>query len=103
MFLNNQKLNIVLENVAEDTITVLHILKYKKNTYKLFCDTKKASGTIGVNVNFCISKLTDSGWVVVADIKDLCLENVNVNEENEVNLKRIEKAFEKFTEFAKKL
>ena len=94
------KVNRVLFESNDDNIKILEIYRNSKGTFKLFCDVKRAEGTMGINTNFCISMLTSSGWVVVADMNDLDLNKVSLKEEKEVTLEKIETGFSKFRSFA---
>lgn len=103
MFFNKEGTVRVLLLNDEQNVKVLDIFKHGKNTYKLFCDVKKASNTMGINNNYCISKLTDAGWVIIADINDLHIQNVALANDRDETLKQIDVAFEVFKSFAKQL
>ena len=94
------KIDRVLFESNDDNTKILEVYRNKKGTFKLFCDVKRSEGTMGINTNFCISMLTSSGWVVIADMNDLDLSKVSLKEEKEVTLEKIETAFSKFRSFA---
>lgn len=99
MFSKQKTIRVVFES-NDDNTRVLDIYKNKKGTFKLFCDVKKASATIGINTNFCISYLSTSGWVVIADQNDLGLPKVSTDDDSKTSMKKITDGFSKFTELA---
>jgi len=103
MFFSKQSTTKILQEVSDDNVRVLEIYKNKVGTFKLFCDVKKADGTIGNNNNFSISMLTDNGFVIVADNNDIGIPKVRLSDSTEEALNKITDAFEIFKSFADKL
>jgi hypothetical protein len=103
IFTSKPKTNNVLSENVNDNVRLLDIYKNKVGTFKLFCDVKKADGTIGHNNNFAISILTSNGFVVVADNNDLGIPKIKLSETPEEALRQINEAFEIFKNFANNL
>lgn len=97
MIFKKKKTTRIYEVVEENT-KVLDIYKNSKGTFSLFCDVKKANGTVGTNQNFAISMLTDNGFVLIADNNMLNISNIATTDSSAIN--KINTAFETFKEFA---
>jgi hypothetical protein len=99
---NKKPIRILVEQDVENT-RVLDIYKNKKGTFKLYCDVKKASGTIGVNTNYSLSFLGATGWVIIADNNDLGIPKIDLLENAKVTIQLIDEGFAKFIELADKV
>ncbi len=98
MFFSNKR--SIIKKVSKENIKYIEIYKKGGHVFQLFCDAQKASGTRGLNVNYCVSMLTANGYVPVADDKLLDLPEVKFEEgkEEEV-IAKIEKGFEEFRSY----
>lgn len=99
MFTKRKTHRVIFE--SSDTNTrILDIYKNKKGTFKLFCDVKRSSATIGINTNYCISHLSMTGWTVIADQNDLGLPKLSIEDGSKEVVEKIEAGFAKFIELA---
>lgn len=98
MFFNKKSQRI--ENISKDNIIIVEIYKKGKNTFKLFCDVKKSSGSIALNTNYCVEMLTQNGFFLLADNRQLCIPELSTDSSQAENLESIEAGFNKFKTFA---
>lgn len=95
-----KKTKNVLTNVTENNIKVIEIYKKGGRTFQLNADVKKSQGTIANNTNYCISLLTENGFVMLIDNRGLDIPEIKLELGNEENLKLIEAGFKQFKEYA---
>ena len=100
MFFKSKTNHNVLNNVTDTNIKVIEIYKKGNKTFQLYCDVKKSQGTIANNTNYCISLLTDNGFVKLMDNRDLDIPEVKLEFGNDKNLEMISDGFIKFKEYA---
>lgn len=90
----------VLKNITDSNIKIIEIYKKGGKTFQLYCDVKKSSGTIANNTNYCISLLTDNGFVMLIDNRGLDIPEVKLELGNDELLKMIEDGFIEFKKYA---
>ncbi len=98
-----KKRKTMMWNKKNGDVKRLELYHTRTKTFQLFCDVKKASGTIGMNNNYCLSMLTVNGFVPVIDNRTLGIPDVKVDTDWIELMKAIEIAFEKFIVFADNL
>jgi hypothetical protein len=89
-----------IETITDDNIIITEIYKKSGRTFQLFCDSVKSKGTIGNNINFCLKMLTDSGFALIIDNKQMQIAEPNMADGKEAVLKQIQVGFDLFKEFA---
>ena len=89
-----------MEFITESNIKIIEIFKLKGKTFQLYCDVKKSQGTIANNTNYCISLLTDNGFVMLIDNRGLDIPEVKLELGNDKNLEMIEAGFSAFKKYA---
>ena len=90
----------VLKNITETNVKVIEIYKKGGKTFQLYCDVKKSQGTISNNTNYCISLLTDNGFVMLIDNRGLDIPEVKIEMSKEDLQKFIEDGFAEFKKYA---
>ena len=90
----------VLKNVGADNVKIIEIYKKGSKTFQLYCDVKKSSGTIANNTNYCISLLTDNGFVILIDNRGLDIPEVKMDIEKDELIQMIEDGFSEFKKYA---
>lgn len=100
MFFKSSTNHNVLKSVTENNIKVVEIYKKGNKTFQFYCDVKKSQGTINNNTNYCISLLTDNGFVKLMDNRDLDIPEVKLEFGNDKNLEMIESGFLEFKKYA---
>lgn len=100
MFFKSSKNHNILKNVNESNIKVIEIYKKSGKTFQFYCDVKKSQGTIANNTNYCVSLLTDNGFVKLMDNRDLDIPEVKLEFGNDKNLEMIELGFAEFKKYA---
>lgn len=100
MFLKSKTNKDVLKNINENNVKIIEIYKTNNRLFQLYCDVKKSQGTIANNTNYCISLLTDNGFVKLMDNRDLDIPEVKLEMGNEVLENMIYEGFKKFKEYA---
>lgn len=88
-----------IENISDTNAIIIEIYKKGGNTYQLFCDAQKSSGTMGDNINYCLKLLTDNGFVMIIDNKQMTIPNINMDNDMDDIVESINQGFEKFKEF----
>lgn len=89
-----------IEHIGPDNIVIIEIYKTGSKTFKLFCDVKKASGTIGVNKHYCLEMLTQNGFSLLADNRQLCICEIDMKRSQTQTVKQIEDGFATFKSLA---
>jgi hypothetical protein len=85
----------------DDALKVIEIYKKGGKTFRLFCETTKAAGTMGENFNYCVSLLTQNGFVVIADNRMLDIPEVDSKKmSKEEVLSKVHAGFEEFKRYA---
>ena len=90
----------VLKNITDSNVKVIEIYKKGGKTFQLYCDVKKSQGTIANNTNYCISLLTDNGFVMLIDNRGLDIPEVKMEMSKEDLQKSIEDGFTEFKKYA---
>lgn len=90
----------VLKNITDTNVKVIEIYKKGGKTFQLYCDVKKSQGTISNNTNYCISLLTDNGFVMLIDNRGLDIPEVKMEMSKEDLQKFIEDGFAEFKKYA---
>lgn len=90
----------VLKNITDTNVKVIEIYKKGGKTFQLYCDVKKSQGTISNNTNYCISLLTDNGFVMLIDNRGLDIPEVKMEMSKEDLQKSIEDGFAEFKKYA---
>lgn len=90
----------VLKNVGADNVKIIEIYKKGSRTFQLYCDVKKSQGTIANNTNYCISLLTDNGFVMLVDNRNLDIPEVKLEMGEEKLTEQIEAGFAEFKKYA---
>lgn len=90
----------VLKNITDANVKVIEIYKKGGKTFQLYCDVKKSQGTISNNTNYCISLLTDNGFVMLIDNRGLDIPEVKMEMSKEDLQKSIEDGFTEFKKYA---
>lgn len=90
----------VLKNITDSNVKVIEIYKKGGKTFQLYCDVKKSQGTIANNTNYCISLLTDNGFVMLIDNRGLDIPEVKMEMAKEDLQKSIEDGFTEFKKYA---
>lgn len=90
----------VLKNITDANIKIIEIYKKSGKTFQIYCDVKKSQGTIANNTNYCISLLTDNGFVMLIDNRGLDIPEVKLELGNDKNLELIEAGFSEFKKYA---
>lgn len=90
----------VLKNITDTNVKVIEIYKKGGKTFQLYCDVKKSQGTISNNTNYCISLLTDNGFVMLIDNRGLDIPEVKIEMSKEDLQKCIEDGFTEFKKYA---
>lgn len=90
----------VLKNITDTNVKVIEIYKKGGKTFQLYCDVKKSQGTISNNTNYCISLLTDNGFVMLIDNRGLDIPEVKIEMSKEDLQKFIEDGFAEFKKYA---
>ena len=90
----------VLKNITDTNVKVIEIYKKGGKTFQLYCDVKKSQGTIANNTNYCISLLTDNGFVMLIDNRGLDIPEVKIEMSKEDLQKFIEDGFAEFKKYA---
>lgn len=101
-FKKPSQMNILLLE-TKDTIKKLDLYKTNGKTFRLFIDTKKSNGTIGLNDNYSLSVFGDNGFTLVADNKTLGIKEINMADDIDIIMKDIEDGFNIFKKFADNL
>jgi len=94
----NRKKNITLVNkITDDNIIKTSLYKTNGKTFKLLCDARKAGATIGINANYSLSLLTDNGFVLLFDNRQLNINEIKFdnNQIDKIN-NQIDEGFEYF-------
>ena len=100
MFFKSSTNHNVLKSVTENNIKVVEIYKKGNKTFQFYCDVKKSQGTINNNTNYCISLLTDNGFVMLIDNRGLDIPEVKMEMSKEDLQKFIEDGFAEFKKYA---
>lgn len=89
--------NRVIEKFSKENVKVVEVYKRSGHTFQLFCDARKAAGTKGMNVNYCLFLLTPNGFVPLVDNRMLDIPEMNyVEGENDRMREDIKNAFAEF-------
>lgn len=91
----------VVKIETTDNLIVTKLYRRNGRTFQFFCDSLKASGTKGENVNYCLKLLTEEGFVVVMDNRQLGVPDMLRDDTNEIRAQKIEEGFKVFKDFAR--
>ena len=89
-----------IENITDKNIIITEIYKTGSRTYQMYCDVGKSSGIIGTNIYYCLKLLTDAGFAVIIDNRQMAIPEVSMMNNKDSTLQEIEDAFKQFKEFA---
>lgn len=90
----------VLKNINESNVKIVEIYKKSGKTFQFYCDVKKSQGTIANNTNYCVSLLTNNGFVLLMDNRQLDIPEVKLEFGNEKLEEMIRAGFAEFKKYA---
>ena len=89
-----------IELISDTNVVITEVYKVNGRTFMMFCDAKKSKGGHGQNVNYALNILTDSGFQLIMDNRQMDIPEVDPTDPTGVTLDAIADGFKQFKAFA---